>query len=308
MGARIASIFFLVIALGAGLYFFRSGALSTLHFPTKPFSLFGATSSRQTYSWQPEGGVGALSPSQWIPGGSQIQPNYSGSGAINPQDIPEGFTASKLSPHFHKIRIGSVSPGSDSYYGQISLSANFGGGDSVNVSGWYFQANKGSQFVPKAVNVYDPSGLTLESDIVLRSGDTLNMYSTQSAIGENLRLNKCIGYLENSNHFMPSLPLSCPSIDRSEISGFSGACQDVILSVGSCKLPPSNPKLPPDDYACRSFLNTINYRGCFEKHRNDPDFLSREWRAWTNSRFLDARHDTILLFDRQGLLVDKYSY
>ncbi len=307
MGAHAIKVIFVVVALGVLLFFARSGVISKLSFPVNPFSL--STSSRPTYSWQSESSQSVVSPSKWTPAdGSQTQPSYNAPSTISLQDIPKGFTASQISPDFHKIRIGSVSPGSVFYYGQISLFASFSGPNVIDVTGWYFKANKGSQFVPKAVEIYDPSGLASAGEIYLGSGDMLNIYSTQSAIGENLRMNKCIGYLENYNHFTPPLPLSCPYIDRSEISGFTGVCQNLITSIGSCSLPPANPLLSSTDYSCKQFLSTINYKGCFEKHRNDKDFLGREWRAWAGSRFLDPSHDNILLFDRQGLLVDTYSY
>ncbi|MDO8536964.1 MAG: hypothetical protein Q7R94_01815, partial [bacterium] len=235
---------------------------------------------------------------------------------INPLYIPAGFTAKDLSPYFHKIRIGTVYSGSEYSDGQVSLYASFYSSDqsgvpgtvSINVSGWFLRAREGSQIVPQAVNVYDPSGLTAEADIYLKEGDALNIYTGTSAISKNLHLNKCLGFLENTNHFTPSLPKSCPYVERQEISGFSGECQDYILSLGSCGLPEPNPPLPENDYGCRAYLNAINYKGCFERYRADADFLSREWWAWTGSKFLDERHDKLMLLDRKGLLVDLYEY
>lgn len=283
----------------------RFWVFSKIAFPTKPFSLFGASSTGSSFSWKPDTSTGEATPSKWSSQGSQ---GSSGAVNINLQDIPKGFTAKDISPYFHKVRISSVSPGSASFYGQISLSANLSGSDAVNITNWSLKGNRGSQVVPKAVNLYDPSGLTAESEIVFRSGDILYLYSAQSAIGENLRMNKCLGFLENDNHFTPPLQQNCPSIDRSEISQLTGACQNIITSLGACQFPPANPILSPSDYSCKSFLATINYKGCFGKHQTDADFLSHEWRAWVGSRFLDPSHDNIYLIDRQGLLVDMYIY
>jgi hypothetical protein len=224
-------------------------------------------------------------------------------------DIPSGYTASQLSPYFHKVRIGSVSAGFYNAYGQISLYAYFQNPDDFAfVSGWTLKANRGSQIIPRAVEIYEPHGLTPEGDIYLKSGDYLYIYTNTSAISRNLRLNKCIGYLENTNNFTPPLFQSCPYITRQEVASFTGQCQNYILSLGSCRIPAANPPIPPDDYACRSFMENINYGGCYSRHRSDPDFLGREWRVWTNSRFLDQQHDTLRLLDSDGLLVDLYSY
>lgn len=314
---KIVGVLFLVVVLGVGLFIARSGVVgrgvtlfgglirgssstsestATSRFP----NFFYTSRSVQQPAYRPV--ISPPPPPAASPTGATLEQK------VSPYEIPQGFTENDLSPYFHKVRIGGASPGSDFYYGQITLYANLSGPDGVNVSGWLLQARDGSQFIPRAVNIYDPVGQPVESDIYLKVSDQVYIYSPQSAVGLNLRLNKCIGYLENNNHFTPSLPLNCPYLDRSEVSGFSGKCQDYILSLGGCRLPDSNPLVPENDYACRSFLDTINQRGCFERHRNDQDFLSHEIRVWSGSRFLDERHDRLLLLDKQGLLVDIYSY
>ncbi len=228
---------------------------------------------------------------------------------ISPSEVPEGFALADLSPYFKKIKISSASPISSGSYEQVTLYAYLGAGERAKISGWRLQGNRGSQTVPKAVNLYEPSGLTPESDIYLENGDTLYMYSAVSPVGRSLRMNKCIGYLESYLDFAPPLPQSCPTIDRSDISGFTGQCQDVILSIGSCRLPPANPQVPWNDYACRNFLDTLNYGGCVSRYRQDADFLGKEWRVWYGaSTFLADRHDRVLLLDENGKLVDIYTY
>jgi len=229
---------------------------------------------------------------------------------ISPSQVPYGFSIKDISPYFGKIRI-SASPGSSYFgsYSQISISDNMQSSEgTVNITGWLMKGNRGSQYVPQAVGIYDPSGLTSQSDIYLKNGDTLTIYSTQSAIGVNLRPNKCIGYLSNSNKFTPPLSQGCPSINRSDIVNFTGPCQSYLLSLGSCQMPAANPPIPVNDYACSQYLSKLNYKGCFESHRNDYDFFGNQWYAWSGSQFLDYQHDRLLLFDKQGLLVSEYSY
>ncbi len=224
---------------------------------------------------------------------------------INPADIPSGFTLRDLSPYFKKFRI-SASPGYLGSYSQISIYVS--SNERVDVTGWSIRGNRGSAYIPQAVDVYESSGFASPSDIYLKNGDVLYIYSTTSGIGVNLRLNKCLGYLSNSNTFNPPLPLNCPSINRSAIQNFTGQCQQYIMSLSSCQMPAPNPPIPITDYACQQFLNNLNYGGCFAAHRSDYDFLSNEWRVWTGSQFLDFQHDRLLLFDRRGLLVDEYNY
>lgn len=228
---------------------------------------------------------------------------------IATSEIPQGFTRNQLSRYFHKVRLASV------YFpGDIVLSPAFGEEETpINVTGWLIQARRGGQTIPQAINIYEPTGLGAETDIYLKSNDTLQMFSSASAIGKNFRLNKCIGALEIENHFTPSLPGYCPAIyrDYSEISGFTGKCQDYISSLNYCTTPDFySAEIAHDDYACQAYLqNNINFKGCFDKYRGDSDFLANEIWAWTgNDRLLDDRHDRVLLFDRAGLLVDEYNY
>jgi hypothetical protein len=263
---------------------------------------------------KPGGGSGGGTPS---PAGSGSgsggtpppPPSQKPPSLIAPSDVPEGFTVDQLSPHFKKVRFNSISPTSGfNSYSRIAITGQAEGVDKINVTGWLIQANRGSQRVPQAVDVYDPNGLTAMTDIYLGNGDTLYISSAFSAAYKNFRLNKCTGYLENFYHFTPPLPRSCPSLDTAEVRRFSGACQDYVRSLGTCGLPAANPPVPEYDTACRRFIDTINYRGCFDRHRGDADFLSREWWTWTGHRFLDERHDRVLLLDNQGLLVDIREY
>lgn len=299
LGRIIGAVVLIVIAITVIISAYRN-----LSFSWEWFSLGPATST----SFQPGGTYYAPVPSATPPpavysGGQTYEQT------INPSDIPDGFSLADLSPYFKKIRISSASPAYSGSYEQATLYAYLGMGERVKVSGWRLQGNRGSQIVPKAVNFYEASGLSAEEDIYLENGHTLYMYSAVSPVGRNLRMNKCIGYLESYLDFVPPLPQLCPTADRSEISRFSGQCQDVILSLGSCRLPPDNPPIPWNDYACRSFLDTLNYGGCISRYRGDSDFLRKEWRVWygTNT-FLSERHDRLLLFDQNGKLVDVYVY
>lgn len=245
-------------------------------------------------------------------GGGQEAPVNSGEPqppAISPEDVPKGFTLKDLSPYFHKVRFGSVSPGYGGYTGSISLYPNLGEKESVNVTGWSIRGNTGSYFIPQAVKLYDPSGLALEGDLYLRSGEVVNVYSAASAVGKNFRINKCMGYLGQTTNFEPPLYTNCPYVDQRDIAHLSGECQNYILSLGGCRLPDDNPPISIRDYRCLDYLDDFNYRGCFDKHKNDADFLSNEWRVWIgNAQFLDPLHDQVRLYDRRGLLVDEQLY
>jgi hypothetical protein len=304
MGAKIIILLFLVVVIGVGIYVFRSGvvgdALSHLtgsfHFSSSTFILTPSRGPGGYYS-----NPAAAAPPKPLP--SNATPT------INPADIPAGFTAAQLSPYFHQVRFGGISAGSFYSYGQITLSANFQQGQKpVDITGWEIKSNRSGEYIPTAINFYDPSGLAVAGDIILQSGQVVSIYSSRGSV--NLRLNKCIGYIAAQTHFTPPLPMNCPTPDRSGVSSFSGGCQDFISSIGSCQTPNvASPPFPQNDYACRDYVqHNFSYRACVDAHQNDIDFLSNQWWIWMGSSPFDQYHDNAYLYDKNGLLVDTSSY
>ena len=190
---------------------------------------------------------------------------------------------------------------------EVGLYANLAKGEFRNITGWTIKSNKGSFIIPQAQEVYSFGGA--QGNINLQSGDKISFYPTNGPKG-NFRLNKCAGYIEEISPFTPSLPKTCPYISRSEITNFSGACQEYILSLRSCQEPSANPPIPLNDDACRNFLRKLNYVGCVEKYGKDSDFLSGDWRVWIGDQLniFDPLHDKVQLLDRAGKVVDEYTY
>ncbi|MEK7181356.1 MAG: hypothetical protein AAB738_03455 [Patescibacteria group bacterium] len=309
-----AAVFFvLIIGFALLVFLVSSGALKRFGVEKIDFSSLNSFRKSTSSIVQKSTSSSAIKPvpkKQEPTAAPIIKPKPAPTSTINPSQIPAGFTLEQLSPYFKKIRIGSVSPGSSRSYGVVNLTANLKESEAVDVTGWVLKGKSGSQFIPQAVEVYGPLGLTSPGDIVLKKGHILSIHSSKSIIGQNLRLNKCTGYLESLFDFIPALPRDCPKTysDRSELYEFSGQCEDYVRSLGTCKIPEMNFLWLTSDSKCRDFLDKVNYRGCFDKHRQDGDFLSYEWRVWTGSRFLDERHDRVFIFDKNGLLVDERSY
>ncbi len=314
MGAKIKIIFFIIVVLGVGLYIYQSGIIGKGLAPFKSFftissSTRGSFSLYPNYSSGGSAGSGSGSGGGTAGGGAASAPAAptSSAPAIDPSQIPPGFTASELSPYFHEVRFGTVSPGTFYYYGQISLYTYLSSPTTtVDITGWQIKANHGGEYLPQAIVYYDPWGLNAPSDIRVKSGDTVNLYSTSAPV--NLRINKCVGYLPNQSQFTPRLPSNCPYDDRTGVQGLTGVCQNYIMSLGGCSTPDLS-KIPPNDYSCVQYLqNHFNYHSCYNAHYADPDFLSNEVRVWMGSSPLDQYHDTVELFDKNGLLVDYYTY
>jgi hypothetical protein len=328
---KIAVIALVLIAIGTGIFLFHLGASGGLTLP----SWSGFSSSTQ-FSFLPGKSATTLpviskgSPSEFsgttisAAGGSGGSNGSGGSGAaqlstsitidpstISAANIPAGFTAAQLSPYFREVRFGSVSPGTSYYYGTITLItyfANSAATGTIDVTGWQIKSKNGGEYIPQAIALYDPSGLSAASDIRLKNSDVVNIYSTSAPF--NLRINKCVGYIQHVANFSPSLPLNCPYMNQSQIANFTGACQNYIETLSGCSEPNmASPQIPRTDYACQDYLeNNFNYKSCFEQHAADADFLSNQVWVWTGSNVVDNYHDVVDLYDRSGLLVDQYTY
>ena len=57
-------------------------------------------------------------------------------------------------------------------------------------------------------------------------------------------------------------------------------------------------------------LNEDEWENCFYEKNQYPDFLEKEWRIYLNrsSEFLAKENEEVILKDKNGLVVDKYSY
>jgi hypothetical protein len=320
MGGKIVIVLFGVFVLGLIIYAVHVNLLGQLSSPFGSLShgslsdLFvSASSSLSSGSATTTYIAPAPTPASLGGAGSVSngQTAESATSAIPASEIPSGFTLAGLSPYFKKITINSAWSGSGAAYGEIAISSyDSDASDTVDITGWRIKTNQSGEYIPQAIALYDPSGLTNPSDIFLGPDQYVYLYSSSGSF--NLRLNECIGYVGDSNKFTPALPANCPYVDPSAISklSFTGGCENYIYSLGSCQLPDLNSALvPQNDYACRDYLeNNFNYKGCFDAHRGDANFLSNQWWVWMGSSPLDRYHDTIDLFDKNGLLVDQYTY
>lgn len=327
MGAKIRFIIIVIVVLGIGLYLYSSGMLvkglkqiDALIPTSSSTNFFTQGSSSLSSFWNSLGFSGgshvpvgpSLPPAQQTMIGapaSGVGGDNASAPTINPAEIPAGYTAAQLSPYFHDVQFGSVSAPSFYSYGTITLNDdNYNVTGTIDITGWQIKANNGNEYIPQAVNRYDPTGLTPESDIKVKAGDTVSIYSTSAPF--NLRLNECIGYAAHVATFVPALPLTCPYINQSQLQQFSGACQNYLNTIGQCQTPAlSGPQVPSNDYACMNYLkNNFTYRSCFNQHSADANFLSNQIWVWTGSSPVSQYHDTVRLLDKNGLLVDLYTY
>ncbi|MBU6142259.1 hypothetical protein KGO95_04095 [Patescibacteria group bacterium] len=230
------------------------------------------------------------------------------SAVLNPAPAPVISTASQTVTQ-KPVTISYVTLASSGQsYTELALVADGGSQQPVDVTGWHIADKSGVSFtIPQAQQLYSFNGP--QSDIALKPGDTLRIFSGPANIG-NFRMNKCMGYIQDRTSFTPPIPMTCPTTDPSATVDFSSQCQDYIASLNACQNPSANPPVPPSDDKCFAFLQTLNYTGCVAAHQQDTDFYSNEWWVWVDDKMnsFDPTHDKIQLLDTSGTVVDEYTY
>ncbi|MDE1919261.1 MAG: hypothetical protein KGH56_01030 [Patescibacteria group bacterium] len=276
-------------ALGGGTY---------LSLPRSPFIIGGSNVSLPGSS-----SGGATSGSQ------TTLPTLGGGGVFG---IPSPFRSLVWMNHYIS-GAGSSDPGNE--YVEISVSQN--AGVPVDLSEWTLQsdASGNSTIIPKGTDVPASGIINAAADIVLSPGENALVISGQSPIGASFRENKCIGYFGNFQKFSPALPQNCPA-PSDELASFYGdsyirdsACVDYVKSLSRCQVALSPPISVSG--ACQSFLiKYLNYNGCVDAHRNDPDFNGTTWRIYLGrtTAMWRAQHEIVKLIDVNGKTVDAFNY
>lgn len=208
---------------------------------------------------------------------------------------------------------GSADPENEYIEISVSSSSNV----PVDLSEWSLQsdASGASALIPKGTEVPTSGVINAAQDIVLSPGDRAIVISGQSPIGASFRENKCIGYFSTFQNFSPPLPQNCPA-PSDELASLYGtgyirdaACIDYVNKLSRCQVTLSPPVTASSQ--CQSFLvKYLNYNGCVDAHRNDPDFKGTTWRIYlgrTNSMWRTQR-ELVKLLDVKGNTVDAFSY
>jgi hypothetical protein len=221
--------------------------------------------------------------------------------------------------YYKKVRVGTHQTKTSSRPSLIGLNTQLQAGEEINITGWRIKGNKGEILIPQGVEVYYPNSSNPPQDITIERGDKLYFYSSTNPMGagKHFRPNKCFGFLAESYEFTPKLSFNktCPKITLDDISYLSGKCQNFILKkMGSCKIPDYSDNLDIlFDQACQSYIDNyvaenLNYSGCFENYYADDDFLENRLYFFIGRDIVSQYHDTLYLYDKDGLIVDKLQY
>lgn len=217
-----------------------------------------------------------------------------------------------VSPYYQKIKISQVFPNEENFRNDYLILEN-NSEEQINISGWRLKSRKDELTVPKATNkLRAPFSNKDYSDIKLPADGRILISMGASPQDINFRLNQCAGYLDQSDKFFPSLAKECSLIAPSQYSHLKKTCRDYIEGLDQCEIPDytGNFEIGADS-DCTGFLNEkFNYNYCFSQHEKETDFLRDEWRVFLSRSldFLNNDTDKLILRDKNGLLVEEYSY
>lgn len=215
----------------------------------------------------------------------------------------------RISPFFDQVTLSGSPRATDAKQEQVTLQGK--SATPLDVTGWRLESEERhtDYVIPtEAYEIPNHPHLEYKRKVPLTTSTRLAVYTGHSPTGNNFRLNKCIGYLNEYYSFSPALPGSCPKPTATQTKDLSDYCQKVISGL-NCKEPDRNDiKL---DNECRTFLqNNVGYSACVTNNHTYFDFFLDEWRVYLNQdkEIWTGTGDAVVLRDADGLVVTRLKY
>lgn len=181
----------------------------------------------------------------------------------------------------------------------------------IDITGWKLRSSLGMEIkIPTAIELFESNSQGYKKNIILKPGDRATIITSYSPIGSSFKLNKCIGYLQETKTFTPAIFNSCP-VPKSDISptGLSDACLNYIDTISPCRAV-KNPPVQLGE-TCNNFMTQVfTYDSCVTRHKKDKDFYGDDWRIYLgiNEKLWKTSREKITLTDSGGKIVSTLSY
>lgn len=222
--------------------------------------------------------------------------------------------ASHISPLQGKIAIANIRTSSaDAGNEYVLLKASENNKEKILISGLRLQSEASGFGALIKNGAYLPfqNSINKEEPIFLNPGDIAYIITGGSPLGMSFRLNLCTGFYSQYQNFAPGLASRCP-VPRNEpipvqLSS-NDQCLDYIDSLPGCRVITPPATIPPE---CAHFVTEeFNYTKCVDRHRNDSNFYSPDWRVYLgrSEPLWKPRRELIKLFDQNGKVVDTITY
>lgn len=215
-----------------------------------------------------------------------------------------------------KVSLSYVNRSTDPNQEYIVLRVN-NATTTIPITGWTIKSlSSGTTItIPKATYLFFANTTNVEQDIYLTGNDTVYLVTGYSPNGASFKINKCSGYLNQFQTFIPYIGGSCPAPRDEDLSSIpnrviNDACLDYIQYFPSCRI--QTTPLPQNwSTECYEFIyEKINYPSCVDTHKNDKDFYLNEWRVYLkrNDKIWKNSREEIVLYDKVGKVVSTLKY
>ena len=191
----------------------------------------------------------------------------------------------------------------------------------INISNWSVQSMVSDAWIgiPQGAELYAAGEVNELEDIYLYPGDSAIIASRRSPVGVSFRVNRCSGFLADTQHFEPRLRTSClqpfdvipPTVDN--IKSYGNECVQFAENLGQCRYVTSDhPNFDALSSECQEFIQPrFTYNFCTGVYANDPNFFTpQEWRIFLNQDNVlwQENYEVIRILDEHNRTVDVLTY
>lgn len=195
----------------------------------------------------------------------------------------------------------------------IELSYSSRNRQTINITGWKLKSKNGRETsIPAGTPLPMREKISPDENIILNPGDKAYVITGASPLGKSFKINKCIGYLGETQKFSPRLPNECPRPQKDEpIPSYTddGCVNYLNKNFKTCTSPIT---LPAElSASCKEYIRTFaGYNQCVNRHQYDSDFYKPEWRIYLNqpAALWNDNAETISLYNEKNFIIDSYSY
>ncbi len=232
------------------------------------------------------------------------------------EDLKVKVAALNDSKYKGKVFLSNVNRSTNASQEYITIRVSSGAGTTVDVTGWRIAsiASGASVAIPKGTALYFLDSKNQEDDIILAPGDIAYINTGLAPNNVSFKVNKCSGYLTQSQTYAPGINTSCPLArdeDLSKIPKYvsNDACFDYIDSYPTCKVQ-TTPLPAAWSPECKDFITHLSYSSCIATHKGDKDFYKPEWRVFLKRTqpLWKSERENIVLYDNDNKIVDSLTY
>jgi hypothetical protein len=199
----------------------------------------------------------------------------------------------------------------------LTLSLNNSHNGRVLITGFELRSTASGRgtTIPKGVELPFAGVINEETPIFIKPGDQVIVATSRSPVGYSFRENKCTGYFSQFQRFTPALRKSCPlASDEDEAllpNYFDDKCLDYLQTIPRCTAPFINFDTAFLQSQCKTFIEEkLNYKGCVEEHKSDPDFYKNIWHVYLgrNEELWKQQREVIKLYDLSKKTIGTITY